>query len=373
MKKVLYIATSDIHLSIFHRPYIQWLAENGAQVDLVYENRGGNTFEAAKNIFYLNFPRSVFRKSLLKSYKGLKEIIDEGNYDIVHCHTPIPSMLTRLASMAARRKKTKVLYTVHGFHFYKGAPLSRWMFYYPIEYALSYFTDAIITINGEDYQYTKGKMGQKEALYIRGVGVDSTRFKPLSNGEKNVQRLKHGWKENDFILMYVAEFIPRKNHEFIIRSLALMIQKIPNLKIVFAGNGILLNKMKQLSKELQLQNHIEFLGFRKDVGELFPLADITISSSKQEGLPINLVEGMMCGLPVVANDVRGHHDLITSGENGFMFNSGNTEEFADYIQQLYEDEELRSQMGLQSLARSKDFELSASLKSMTEIYKKYLA
>lgn len=373
MKKVLYIATSDIHLHVFHRPYIQWLSENGAEVDLVFENRGGHIFPEAKNIFHIDFPRSVLQKSLQGSYKNLKEIISRGPYDIIHCHTPIPSLLTRLAARKARKKGSIVMYTVHGFHFYKGAPLTRWLVHYPVEYLLSYYTDATITINHEDNFYAEDKMLNKDSWYIKGVGADPCRFKPLTNDERAEIRKHFGWKENDFILIYVAEFIPRKNHEFIIRAVPSLMKKINNLKVVFAGRGILLEKMKQLSEQLSVQDCIEFLGFRNDVHELFPLADVAISSSRQEGLPINMVEAMMCGLPVVANEIRGHTDLVKSGKTGFLYKSDRQDEFVDYLHRLASDPQLRNQMGAMALERSGLFTLSNSLKSMKKIYTNYLA
>lgn len=372
MKKVLYIATSDIHLHIFHRPYIHWLTENGAEVDLVFENRGNHTFDEAKHVFHVDFPRSVLQKTLPESYKTLKNIISLGRYDIIHCHTPIPSLLTRLAARKARKKGAIIMYTVHGFHFYRGAPLSRWLVHYPVEYLLSYYTDATITINQEDHHYTEGRMLNKDSWNIKGIGADPCRFKPVSIREKSKGREQFGWSSDEFILIYVAEFIPRKNHEFIIRAIPNLAKKIKNLKVVFAGRGVLSEDMKHLSEELSIRKHIDFLGFRDDVQQLYPLADVAVSSSRQEGLPINLVEAMMCGLPVVANGVRGHTDLVKQGKTGFLFTPGNQDEFIGYLCHLANNAELRNKMGNMALERSGLFTVSKSLKSMEKIYSNYL-
>lgn len=372
MNKVLYIATSDIHLATFHKPYLKWLVENNVQVDIVVENRGNLEFEGVSNIFYLDFPRSITNKKLLSNYKLLKKIIDNGNYNIIHCHTPIPSMLTRLAAKDARAKGAKVLYTAHGFHFYKGAPLSRWLMYYSAEYALSKFTDAIITINEEDFNYVNNKMLHKDSFHIKGIGVDSSRFKPLNQEEKKAKRIELGISPDKFVLLYVAEFIPRKNHEFIIRTLQSLQKTIPNLEVLFAGKGELLDDMKLLAKELNVENSIQFLGFRNDVHLLSAIADVGISSSKHEGLGLGLTEEMFCKVPIIASYDRGHKEMVIQGVNGYMFQQGNSEEFIEYVNNLFQNEELRNKMGEKAFEKAQEFEIKNSLNAMITIYNKYI-
>lgn len=370
--KVLYIATSDIHLATFHKPYIKWLSQQEIVVDIAVEKRGDNTIEGVENAFFLSFPRSLLNKEMFSSYKKLKNIIDTGGYDLIHCHTPIPSMLARMAARSARKKGAKVLYTAHGFHFYKGAPIPRWLVHYPAEYILSYFTDGIVTINQEDYDYINGKMFHKDSFYIKGIGVDSKRFRPYSEDEKIVKRDILGLGKDDFVLLYVGEFIPRKNHEFIMRAIKLLVERIPNLKILFAGTGVLLEDMKKLADDLKVSSYIDFLGFRTDVHELSAIANVGISASKHEGLGLGLAEEMMCRVPIVATFDRGHKEMIVQGETGFMFEQENQAEFIDYIFKLYSNEELRQKMGEKAFQKAQEFEISNSLNSMKKIYNQYL-
>ena len=371
--KLLYIATSDIHLKGFHQPYIKWLTEQEIQVDMAVENRGNLVIPEITHSHYLEFPRSLFKKQLFTSYKELKRIIDEGNYDIVHCHTPIPSMLTRLASRRARRKGTKVLYTSHGFHFYKGGPLSRWFTYYLAEWFLSKFTDGIVTINQEDFDTIQNKLWlHKDSFFIKGIGVDSSKFRPFDENERKKKRKELGLLQDDFVLLYVAEFIPRKNHQFILKTLPKLKAEIPQLKVLFAGKGILEEQMKQLSKNLKIEEVVSFLGFRKDVPELAAISDVGISSSKHEGLGLGLTEEMFCKVPIVASYDRGHKEMIIQGETGFMFQQGNSEEFIEYINRLYLNNEQRITMGEKAYEKAQEFEISNSLNSMIQIYRKYL-
>ena len=371
--RILFVATSDIHLNAFHKPYIKWLSDNNVVVDIAIENRGDYVFKEVNKAYYLQFPRSLLKKEILSSYKALKTIIDSGSYDLIHCHTPIPSMITRMAARDARKKGAKVLYTAHGFHFHKGAPIKQWMLYYPAEYVLSYFTDGIIAINKEDASFIHQKMLHQDSFYLKsGVGVNPSAFKAFNDSEINYQRSVLGFTSDSFILLYVAEFIPRKNHKFLLYAIKELVKTIPTIKVLLAGRGILLDEMKALADTLQIERNIEFLGFRSDVPNLTAIADVGISCSKHEGLATSLIEEMFCKTPVVASFVRGHKEIITHGETGFMYEDDNQKQFVDYIVLLYKDKDLRKEMGESSYKKAQEFHVSKSLASMEEIYKKYL-
>lgn len=371
-QSILYVATSDIHIATFHLPYIKWLSDQGYAVDLAVEIRNSEIqFENVRKVYNIQFPRAIFNANLYSSYKELKSIIDQGNYKLVHCHTPVPSLLTRLASRAARKLGTTVLYTAHGFHFYKGAPFMRWAIYYTAEKWLSKFTDGIITINAEDFNYVKS-WDTCDAYYIKGIGVDSQRFIQVDPIQKINLRDELGYNQHHFILLYIAEFIDRKNHKFIIEALPKLAQKIPNLKLLLAGKGVLLDQIKNQVTELKLDEFVDFLGFRKDVHRFSLISDIGVSASKHEGLGLGLAEQMMCGVPIVATMDRGHKEMVVSGENGYLFEQGNHDEFVKYVFELYQDAEKRNTFSINAIKSSQQFDIKNSLASMVNIYNKYL-
>ena len=155
MKKVLFTATvTKTHINTFHLPYIKFFKEKGYETHVCSKNDfiGEECIIPNCDIHYdIQFERSPMNIKNIKAYMQLKKIINENEYEIIHCNTPVASILTRLAAIKARKKGTKVIYTAHGFHFFKGAPLLNWMLYYPAEKICSYFTDILITINKEDY------------------------------------------------------------------------------------------------------------------------------------------------------------------------------------------------------------------------------
>jgi glycosyltransferase EpsD len=371
-KKVLFTASIAKHLVRFHLPYLKWFKEQDYEVHIACEGDDEVPFTDKK--WAVPFVRSPFSKGHIKAYKTLKRIIDTEEYSLIHCHTPMASIVTRLAAKEARIRGTKVLYTAHGFHFFNRGPFLNWLTYYPVEILCSYLADAIITINNEDYlRISKNGNAKCKYFLIPGVGVEKSKFSPVNEEVKQRIRRKNGFGNNDLLLIYAAEFIPRKNHEFLIKSAKELVDRIPNVKILFAGRGKLEGKLVQLSNKLGLNNKvIYFLGFRNDINEVFQMCDIGISASLQEGLGLNLIEEMMCGLPVVATEDRGHNEVINQNENGFLFPQGNKSQFRDYIEALTNDKN-RSKMSKKAIIKADSFELLSSLNIMGSIYSELLA
>lgn len=368
MKKILYVAISDVHLRTFHVPYLKWLKSQGFEVHIAAAKKGEVDFDFCDSVNYLSFMRSPFHWRNIGAFICLKRIIRNNNYDLIHCHTPAVSVLTRLAAMGARKKGTRILYTAHGYHFFKGAPWYVWLLYYPIEKLLSLLTDGIITINKEDYELTRAHFWAKSCFYIKGVGVDGAKFKPVLESEKTSLKKKFGYGEDAFLLLYIAEFIPRKNHDFFIRCVPALKQKIPNVKIVFAGTGPLLERSKELAEKLKVSSEINFLGWRNDVSELAAIADVGVSTSKQEGLGLGIAEEMLCAVPVVASDDRGHREMIVNGVNGFMYRHGNAHEFLRCVELLWQNFEMREAFGIKARFKAQEFLIDRSLESMAKIY-----
>jgi glycosyltransferase EpsD len=370
--KILFVANIHKHFRAFHIPYIQYLQSKGYEVHVAANDGETKIIEADKQ-FNLTINRNPFSSENSKAIRELAKIIDKEEYCLVHCHTAMGSVVARIAAKKFRKTGLKVLYTAHGFHFYEGSPKKFWLMYYPMEKYLSKYTDGIITINQEDFQLLERKQFKnKHSFLINGVGVKRKKFNSISNDEKLNLRKQLGFSENDFILVYAAEYIHRKNHAFLIDSIKKLQTKIPNLKVLLAGRGQLFEEVKSLIDQSNLERTIIQLGFRTDIDSIYKLSDIGISTSRQEGLGLNLVEEMMCGLPVVATIDRGHKEVIDHAENGFLFQQNNHEQFQDYIIQLYNDKFLMSKMGEAAKEKAKQFELDNSLNQMSEIYQQFL-
>lgn len=371
--KVLFVANIYEHIVSFHLPYIKWFKENGFEVHVAANELGDYCIPDADRLIEISIERNPFGCNNIKAIRRLKKIIEDERYDLISCHTPMGGVVARLAARKARNKfGLKVIYTSHGFHFFKGAPTKYWLLFYPIEKWLSRYTDAIVTINTEDYELVKTLGFKNEETYlIHGIGIDYTRLR-IDNLSINDLRYKYGYKSDDFIMLYLAEFIPRKNHSFLINSMPKLIERIPKIKLILAGRGDDKEKMMLLAKRLGVEVYVDFIGFRDDVGNLIYISDIGVSSSSQEGLGMCLAESLYMGKPVVASDIRGHRDLVKSGNNGFLFSLDNEEQFIEQVVYMCNHLDERRTMGEFAAANIGDYVIDNTLNEMVDIYSKVL-
>ena len=296
--------------------------------------------------FDIAFHRSPFHQKNLSAYRELKSLIQTNDYEIIHCHTPMGGVLTRIAARNARKFGTKVIYTAHGFHFCKGAPIVNWLFYYPIERMLAHATDCLITINQEDEDLAlRHRFPAGYIEHVHGVGVDSQKFQPAAIKEKNELRSAYGYQPDAYLMFYAAEFNKNKNQQLLIRSLVHVKGQTPNARLLLAGTGPLMEQCRRLAVDLGVDDIVDFLGYRDDIDSLLKQCDLAIASSLREGLPVNIMEAMACGLPVVASDNRGHRELVHHDENGWIVPVKDERRMADCIIRLAQDDALGIQAG----------------------------
>jgi len=262
-----------------------------------------------------------------------------------------------------------VLYTAHGFHFYKGAPVKNWLLYYNMEKLAAHWTDGLITINEEDYKAAqKFKLRKNgKVFFVPGVGVDiaslEQRARSISRSKK---RKELGLSVGTAVIITVGELNANKNHIQALKTLSKLTKT--NFHYLIVGNGESEQKLKKAVNELMLQDKVSFLGFRRDVPELLTASDVFILTSRREGLPKALMEAMAVGLPIIATDVRGNRDLVKSGENGYLVSLDDAEQTAIAIERLIDSEDLRRSMGEKSKELVKQYDLKNIIPQMEEIY-----
>lgn len=366
--KILYVSTVSNTINAFLIPHIKMLIEEGHEVDVAFNIKQEVNPEIKKmgcKVHVVSFQRNPLSVDNLKAYKHIKNIVSEGEYDVVHTHTPIASALVRFACRSL--EDTRVFYTAHGFHFYDGAPIKNWITFYPVEKYLSRWTDVLITINQEDYKRANS-FNAKEVKLVNGVGINLNKFKPQTLSKKNTLREEYEYKPNDFILIYVGELSHRKHQDLLIKIGEKLKNKIPNLKILLVGSGPLQEKYKKQISDCGLESIVELLGFRKDVDNLMSLSDVAVSTSRQEGLPVNIMEAMAVGLPVVCSEVRGNADLIDKGKGGYLVALDNVEDFTSYIEKIYLNKQLRKKFGQYNIEKIRNYSTENAIHKMKDIY-----
>ena len=336
MKKVLFVAkVVRSHIMTFHVPYLKLFKDMGWETAVAahndYDNPEDCVIPYCDTYFDVPFERFPLSPSNATSYREMKKIIDAGDYDIIHCHTPVSAMITRLAALGARKRGTKVIYTAHGFHFFKGAPLINWLLYFPVEWALARFTDALITINKEDYARAQ-KFAAKRVYYVPGVGIDTKKFavdEETKRAKQEKIRTELGIPDTATVLLSVGEVNENKNHRVVIEALAKL--KATDVHYIICGRGELEESHKALANQLGLNGRVHLTGYRNDVADLFQAADIFVFPSLREGLPVAVMEAMASGLPIICNDTRGCADLIENNVNGIKLMECNSDIYASAI------------------------------------------
>lgn len=380
MPRVLFVATVvKTHIMEFHIPYLQMFQEAGWETAVAarndYEDPADCAIPYCDCYYNIPFARNPLHPSNVKAYWKLKKVIDEGGYDIIHCHTPVGGMLGRFAARHTRRRGTRVIYTAHGFHFYHGAPLLNWLVYYSAERWMARYTDVLITINQEDYARAQ-HFRARQVYYVPGVGIDLTHFAPPADEdvwrqESMGKRKELGLQPDDYVILSVGEVNKNKNHEVIIRAIGQIKthshKAYRHLHYLICGKGPMEPELRKLAHILDVKDHIHFLGYRSDICQICQASDLFVFMSLREGLPVALMEALACGLPVVCSAIRGNQDLVVDGENGIL--SDNTPEaVANHIDAFVRGDAMLQDDVTTRLAKMQTFDLMSVKEQMRQIY-----
>lgn len=369
MKKALLVTTVSGFVPQFEMNNVRILQEMGYEVHYAsnyhmpsYGNDNSRLDGTGIIRHQVDFERSPFTLKNITVYKQLKKVMEEGQFDLVHCHTPMGGALARIA--AHNTKTGPVLYTAHGFHFFKGAPLVNWLCYYPVEKLLSHYTDVLICINQEDYERAKKKFYAKQVIKIPGVGIDIKRIENIVV-DRNKKREELEIGKDQKVLLFVGEMTKNKNHRLIIETVAKLHDS--SVTAVFCGHGQEEQHLRELAKTLHVEAQIRFLGYRKDVLEIYKIADLFVFPSMREGLPVALIEAMASGLAVVCSKVRGNTDLIA--DEPVMAAPTDVEGFCKAISKVLADEEYRKTLADKNQKAVQKFDKQNVISIMSQIYR----
>jgi len=328
-KKVLYCASTAGHLVSFHIPYMKKLISDGRTV------HGGGRGQDERLSFLHGWQELPFEKSItspgnfLVAFR-LAKILKREKYDLILVHTSLAAFFVRLAVMLAGKGKTKVVNTVHGYLFDENTGALKRKLLLTAEKITAKCTDRVIVMNRQDMEIAKKyRLSGGDVVFISGMGVDMTPYSPASPQAKVEARRQLQIPDDAFVMVFAAEFSGRKNQSMLISAMKLLPE---NTVLLLPGRGELLESCKTQAEDLG--NRVRLPGFVTDMSKYYMAADICVSSSRSEGLPFNLMEAMACGLPIVATEVKGHEDLVTDGENGYLFPYGDKAAFADAVKKI---------------------------------------
>ena len=367
--RILYVTTIGLTMGFF-KNLIKELIDDGHRIDIATNEEAVSVpavyREWGCTIHQVDWQRSPFSLANVKTIRRLRALIQENRYDVVHCHTPVAGVCTRLACKKLRRDGVRVFYTTHGFHFYRGAPLRNWLCYYPVEYHCSRYTDTLITINHEDYDLARTRMKAKQVEYVPGVGVDTERFH-RAEVDRAAKRASLGIPADAVLLISAGELNANKNHSVVIRTLARM--KNDRIHYMIAGEGPMRDKLAELADQLGVGAQLHLLGYRNDVPELCKAADLNVFPSIREGFGLAAVEAMAAGIPVLCTDNRGTREYASRYDvPGYSCVFRDEQSLAAGIERLIADPELYRLLSEQGLVIAEEFSVKKVNAIMRRIY-----
>lgn len=410
MKRVLFVTTISGFLPQFEKNDVKLLKQMGCQIH--YASNFTNPIyafdktELEQNgvaLHQIDIEKSPAKiNKNIKAIKQLIKIIDENDIDIVHCHNPMGGVAARIAARAGKRKP-KVIYTAHGFHFYKGAPIMNWLLFYTAERFLARYTDIIVTINREDYIRAKKFRLKKngEVYLIHSVGVDKEKFAPRPE-LRETKRAELGIPADAFHIVTAAELNENKNQKAVIEAVAALTNKAKtdanayntnyagnadyvsntncidktnkthNIYYTICGKGPNEDKLRELIKAYGLENNVSLLGYRTDMDEILQTADVFAFPSIREGLGVAAIEALMCNVPLIAADNRGTREYASDGNNGIVCRYDAVDEFEEAIELLYGNTAYRKRMADRCRESVKKFTIEEVEKTMTKVYTRAL-
>lgn len=361
-KKILVLCTSDNMVTQFLLPHIKFMEDAGNTIEIACGKSGywfNDLVKMGYTVHELPCSRSVFTKKNIKAFLMLEKIVKEKKYDLIYCQQAIGGMRGRLVG---RKCKIPVIYTTHGFSFYKGCSLKAKFLYKPAEKYFAKFTDVLVTINDEDFEAAK-KMKKNNVFKVSGIGYDPKKYQnqlPRAEARKML-----GIADDEILVCTIAEYIKRKNYKTMLKTMA----KLPkNVKFIACGTGVLFDKMKKYVKKLHIEDRVFLAGYRKDVNNVLAASDIFFLPSYSEGLTLSIIEAMNFGLPVVTSDVRGNRDLIENGKGGYVCGADDSGKFAEKIMTLANNPGLRKQFGEYNKNQCDKYTLEKVLKQLEEVY-----
>lgn len=378
MKKMLMLASVASMIDQFNMPNIEILQKQGYEVHVACNFEKGSTCSteriadlkkrlAEMNVqyFQIDFSRNVLKiNEVVKAYQQVKKLCMQERYGFIHCHSPIGGVIGRLVGHATN---TKVIYTAHGFHFFKGAPLINWLIYYPIEKWLAHYTDVLITINHEDYERAKKKFKGPKVVRIPGIGL---KIKDIFDKKVDKYKIRKQIQipQDAFLIISVGELNSNKNQEIIVKAMGKI--RDNNLYYVLCGIGSRKKYLEKLSEKMGIKNNVRFLGFRKDVIDLCKAADVFAFPSLREGLGMAALEGMATGLPLITSDIHGINDYSIERISGYKCHRKNVKDYVKAIKNIMINKELREKMKAHNMDAVKEFDINKTNAIMEEIYSK---
>jgi glycosyltransferase involved in cell wall biosynthesis len=353
--KILQVTSVDFALRKFLLPLVDALETEGHTVHIAC-NSGDNSIGLISYRYKLHhtaFSRNLNVISHLGNLMKLVKLIKKEQYDCIHTHTPVASIIARLAGRIAR--VPVIIYTAHGFYFHENMnPIVYKLIYYLEKVWGKYFTDYLFFQSAEDYRLAvEHEFNKNDRLLHIGNGVSADLFNPLIYDREQIRK-QFRFKENDLVLIFVGRLVKEKGISELLKAYEVLKQQYPRIHLMIVGGSVegdrdsfdIKSHISEMEDEVKKDIHC--LGLRSDIPTLLSAADIFILPSHREGLPRSIIEAMAMGKPIIATDIRGCREEVFPEYNGYLFKVKDSKELEKKIKLMLDKIEKISEFGLNS-------------------------
>lgn len=300
-----------------------------------------------------------------KAAKALAALCEEWGIDLIHCHYLRENYIALLAKKY--NPHIRVVYTNH--------------FVIPNDFItrlsnrrMDKLQDQMIAVCniGKKQLVTNGWSAGHIQVVHNAVDLDAW----AGTREDSTLRQELGIDDSRFLMLCASRFADDKGHAYLIRSVALLKARsdVP-FTLILAGDGPLLEPTKALAAELGLtEEDVRFIGFRKDIKNLYKGCDLYVNSSQHEALSFLIIEAMAAGLPAVITDMGGNSDIITDPDDGgLLVTYDDPESMAAALEKFLEQPDFRDLCARRALETvAEKFEVNAMAATTYGIYEKAL-
>jgi glycosyltransferase involved in cell wall biosynthesis len=350
--KILHICAVGFTVKNLLIPQIDYFLSHNLSVEVACSP--GEDVEQLQKQGYIVHSIQIDRRidpiSNLRSIYQLINLMRQRQYNLVHVHTPIASVLGRIAAKIVGVKR--IIYTAHGFPFHDQSSPSQYRFYFTVEKISALFTDLILAQSDEDCTTAqKSGLCPPEKVRYLGNGIDIDRFNRDRLDPNHQTQLRESLgipKTANLIVGTVGRLTRKKGSEYLIEAAAQLIPEFPNLHILIIGGQLTTDpepfqtNLVERIRTLGIENHVTLAGYRQDIPELLGLLDIfTLPTFTHEGLPRSILEAMSMGLPVVATNIRGCREAIIHEKTGLIIPTQDSEKLANALSTLLSNSQLR--------------------------------
>nr|BCB22625.1 glycosyl transferase, group 1 [Erysipelothrix rhusiopathiae] len=371
-KTCLIVTTVGITIKTFLIPHIEYLKKNGFEVILASNFSDSSAEEliviesANCELVNIEFSRNPLNISKhVQSNRQMSQLIKSRHFDKIFVHTPIASFITR---KVARKSDCEVTYFAHGLQFYKGGSKLSWVIFEPMERLASKWTQNIITMNQEDYNYFQGlKRKKTKVIKIPGIGLSKSFVDKIEISKNDSIKTNIEIEDDDVIILSIGELNKNKNHILMLETMKKIVSINNKVKYFIIGVGPRYEEYETFIKNHNLENNVELLGYINNVVPYIVRSNLVVSCSFREGLPISIIESMALGKPVLASNIRGHIDLIKDDLFLYELKEDKIDLF-NKVLNLINNKQLLDKQGKFNQIESSSYKIDNVLSSLREIY-----